>query len=231
MEEYFDLLLESPLFAGISREELSLLLGCLQVRLVAAAKGEPVFLEGEPAGFVGMVLEGGVQIVQDDYFGNRSVLAHAQRGEIFAEAFACAGVETMPVSAMALQSTKAALFDCRKMLTVCTGGCRFHNQLVKNLLQVVAHKNLAQNRKIRIMSRKTTREKLMAFFLEQAKAAGAAEFTIPFDRQTLADYLGVERSAMSAELGKLRRDGVLGARGARVCLLDTAAQEMTGKMP
>ena len=219
MEKYYEILMASPLFAGIDREDLSSLLNCLQAQMLTVAKGEPVFLEGDPAGFVGMVIEGSVQIVRDDYSGNRSIIAHAGAGELFAEAFACADVAYMPVSGFALQNSRVLMLSCRKMLTVCSNACRFHNRLVKNLLQVMAQKSLALSQKIQFMSQKTTRQKLLAYLLDQAKRAGSREFVIPFDRQTLADYLGVERSAMSAELSRLRRDGILDAKGSRFTLL------------
>lgn len=219
MEKYFDILLETPLFFGVKKSELSALLGCLQTRVVSATKGAPVFLEGDEAGFIGLVLEGAVQIVRDDYYGARSVLSHAGPGELFAETYACSNTQTMPVSGYALKDSKIMLFSCRKMLTVCSNACRFHTQLVKNLLQVVAEKNVSLSRKIQFMSQKTTKEKLMAYLLDQAKRANSPEFTIPFDRQALADYLGVERSAMSAELSKLRKDGVLISQGSHFILL------------
>ena len=105
------------------------------------------------------------------------------------------------------------LFSCQKMLTVCSSACQFHNRLVKNLLTVVARQNIRLSSKIQVMSQRTTREKLMTYLLGQAKIAGKAEFTIPLDRQALADYLGVERSAMSAELSKLRKEGILDTKG------------------
>ena len=111
------------------------------------------------------------------------------------------------------------------MLTVCSNTCRFHGALVKNLLQVVAQKSLQLNRKIQFMSQKTTQEKLMAYLLDQAKEKGSSEFTIPLDRQALADYLGVERSAMSAELSKLRAMGVLESKGSRFTLAEEAAKQ------
>ena len=225
MEEYFDILSRNPLFAGISSEERISMMGCLGTTVATIPKGEPVFLEGDQAGFLGLVLEGSIQIVHDDYYGNRSVLTHAEAGDIFAEAYACANVDTMPVSGYALQDCKVMLFACKKMLTVCSNACRFHNQLVKNLLQVVAAKNLNLSRKIQFMSQKTTRQKLMAYLSDCAKRAGSAEFTIPFDRQTLADFLGVERSAMSAELGKLQKDGILQTKGSHFCLLQPEASE------
>ncbi len=220
MEKYFDLFLSNPLFAGIVPEELSAMLGCLSPRIADVPKGEPVFLEGDEAGFIGFVLDGAIQIVRDDFYGNRSILSHAGQGEVFAEAFACAQVAHMPVSGYAIRDSKVVIFSCRKMLTVCTSACRFHNQLVRNLLTVVAQRNLDLGKKIQVMSQKTTREKLMAYLLSQAKIAGKAEFTIPLDRQALADYLGVERSAMSAELSKLRKEGILDTKGSYFHLLN-----------
>lgn len=219
MEKYFDLLQATSLFRGVERQELSSLLGCLQARVITAEKGAPVFLEGDAAGFIGLVLEGAVQIVRDDYYGTRSIISHAEPGELFAETYACSSIDTMPVSGYAPVRSEIMFFSCRKMLTVCSNACRFHNQLVKNLLQVVAEKNVNLSQKIQFMSQKTTRQKLMAYLLDQAKRAGSPEFTIPFDRQALADFLGVERSAMSAELSKLRKDGILNTQGSHFTLL------------
>ncbi len=213
MEKYFDLILGNPLFSGISKDNLKSLLGCLSAKTAEFTKGDPVFLEGDPAGFIGLVLEGAVQIVRDDFYGNRSLLTLAQAGELFAEAYACANVETMPVSGYAAQNSKVLWLNCRRMLTVCTNACGFHNMLVQNLLQVVAQNNLLLGRKIQFMSGKTTKEKLMTYLLDRAKQADSQEFTIPLDRQALADFLGVERSAMSAEISKLRTDGVLESKG------------------
>lgn len=218
MKEYFDLLLSTPLFSGIDPQDLDPMLHCLGANTVTIPKGDPVFLEGDAAGFIGVVMEGSVQVVQEDFYGNRNILTHAEKGDLFGEAFACANIETMPVSGYAVRDSKLLLLSCQKMLTVCSSACLFHNQLVKNMLKVVAQKNLEMNNKIRFMSQKTTKEKLMAYLLEQAKAAGSSEFTIPFDRQALADYLGVERSAMSAELGKLKKAGILDLKGSHFVL-------------
>ena len=219
MEKYYEILLTNPIFAGISREELASMLQCLSAKATFVQKGSPVFLEGDPAGFIGIVLEGSVRIVRDDYYGQRTLLAQAEPGDIFAEAYACAGADTMPVSGYAAADSRVLLLQSRKMLTVCTNACGFHNRLVQNLLQVVSQKNLLLSSKIQFMSQKTTREKLMAYLLDQAKRRGSAEFTIPLDRQALADFLGVERSAMSAEIGKLRRDGILETTGSRFRIL------------
>ena len=221
MEKYFAILSRCPLFAGVVPEEMGLMLNCLGAREREIPKGEPVFLEGDPAGFIGVALEGTVQVVRDDYYGTRSVLTVIQPGEIFGEAFSCAGVETMPVSAFALKGSKILWLDCKRMLTVCSNACQFHNRMVANLLQAVARKNLALSRKIQFMSQRTTKEKIMAYLLDQAKTQGSSEFTIPHDRQALADFLGVERSAMSAEIGKLKKTGILECKGPWFRLRDT----------
>ena len=219
MEEYFDILSQCPLFAGISREELKSMLSCLDGKIIKTAKGSPVFLEGARAEFVGVVLSGKVQILRTDFYGNRSVLTVVSPGGLFAEAFACAEVETLPVSAVALESTSVLLLDCKRVLTSCPNACPFHSKLVRNLLQGIAQKNLMLTQKIRCMSQKTTQEKLMEFLLEQAKQHGSGEFVIPYDRQALADYLGVERSAMSAEISKLRKAGQIDCTGSRFRIL------------
>ena len=219
MEEYFDILSQCSLFFGISRQEMGLMLNCLGGKITCIAKGKPVFLEGNPALFVGVVLSGTVQIVRDDYYGNRSVLTVVSPGGLFGEAFACAGVETLPVSAIALQNCAVLLLDCKRVLTGCSNACPFHSRLVHNLLRGIAQKNLMLTSKIRCMSQKTTQEKLMEFLMEQAKQHDSAEFVIPYDRQALADYLGVERSAMSAEISKLKKAGRIDCSGSRFRVL------------
>lgn len=209
MKEFFDILEQCDLFAGIDRTDLPGMLSCLGATVATVAKGNAVFSEGEPARHVGIVLEGAVQIVQDDYYGNRSILAQAFPGELIGESFACAGVAALPVSILATEDSKILRIDCCRITRSCSNACEFHNQLILNLLQVVAAKNLSFHKKLEITAKRTTREKLMAYLLWQAKLQNSNSFTIPFDRQALADYLGVERSAMSAELSKLRKDGIV----------------------
>jgi CRP-like cAMP-binding protein len=218
MEHFFENLLDCPLFNGIEQSDLHSMIKCLDGKTVSITKGSPVFMEGAPARFVGVVLSGTVQVVREDYYGSRSVLTIVQPGELFAEAFSFAGLEAMPVSVIAVKDSNVLLLDCKRVLTSCSNSCHFHSLLLKNLLQEMAQKNLALSQKIRYMSQKTTKEKLMAYLLDQAKQHGSSEFTIPFDRQALADYLGVERSAMSAEISKLKNSGRIDTKGAWFCL-------------
>lgn len=218
MKNFFEILSRCLLFKGMERSDLNSMLTCLDGKTIKISKGSPVFLEGTPARFVGIVLSGTVQVMREDYYGNRSIMTILQPGELFAEAFSFAGLETMPVSAIAIKDSEVLLLDCRRVLTTCSNSCHFHNLLLKNLLQGMAQKNLALSQKIRYMSQKSTKEKLMAYLFDQAKQHKSTEFVIPYDRQALADYLGVERSAMSAEIGKLKSSGQIDTKGAWFCL-------------
>lgn len=218
MKKIFEILSQCSLFEGIGQSDLNALMECLNGRTINIPKGNPVFLEGDPARFVGVVLSGTVQVVREDYYGNRNVMTVLQPGELFAEVFSCAGLETVPVSVFALTDSEVLLLDCRRVVTSCSNSCHFHSLLMKNLLQEMARKNLALSQKIRYMSQKTTKEKLMAYLLDQAKQQGSTEFVIPHNRQSLADYLGVERSAMSAEIGKLKKSGQIDTHGSWFCL-------------
>lgn len=209
MKKYFEILRACPLFAGIEEKNLIPMLSCLGAKVISASKNEVIFSEGDTADFVGIVLSGSVQIIKEDYYGNRTIVASVFPTELFGESFSCAGVEHLPVNVITAEKSEIMLIDCRRITVTCTSSCAFHNQMIFNLLNVVARKNLIFNEKIEITSKRTTKEKIIAYLLKEAKKNGKSSFTIPYDRQSLADYLGVERSAMSAELSKLRKDGIL----------------------
>lgn len=204
-----EILDQCTLFEGIRPEERSPMLGCLNARVADVARNQYVFQEGDPANFVGIVLEGCVQLVREDFYGNRSIVTRVEAGGMFGESFAWADTPTFPISVVAVEDSSVLIIDSRRITATCANACSFHNQMIFNLLKVVANKNLALNQKIEITSKRTTREKLMAYLMIQAKQSGSNTFSIPYDRQALADYLEVERSAMSAEISKLRRDGII----------------------
>lgn len=209
MKEFFPILEKCPLFDGVDSNDLSAMLACLNARVSSYQKNQVIFQEGDPAKYVGIILTGAAQIVREDYYGNRSIVARIEPAELFGESFACAGVASLPVSVTAAEDSQVMLIDCRRLTVSCTSACSFHSRIIFNLLQVVATKNLLFNQKIEITSHRTTREKLMAYLLIQAKQNKSSSFTIPYDRQALADYLGVDRSAMAVEISKLRKDGII----------------------
>ena len=187
-----------PLFRGIAAGELPALLDRSSAREVRFAKGELLLHRGETPRSLGLVLEGGVHIIREDFWGNRSIVGLAGPGEIFAESYALAG-KPLAVSVLAAADGRALFLDAGHL----------SQRLSANLLALLAEKNLMLTEKMRHMARRTTREKLLSYLSAQALRAGTAEFDIPLDRQQLADFLAVDRSAMSAALVKLRDEGVL----------------------
>jgi len=209
MKKYFDVLRKCPLFAGIEDENLLSMLGCLNAKVEFFDKKYTVFTEGSPARLIGIVLSGSAKIVQVDYYGNRSILGRVQPSELFAEAFACAEAAALPVSVIADEPSEIMLIDCRHILHTCSNNCVFHQKMIFNLMKDLAVKTITFHQRIQVTSKRTTREKLLAYLNIQSIKAKSNSFTIPFDRQELADYLEVERSGLSAEISKLRREGVL----------------------
>lgn len=219
MEKFFPVLSKCPLFAGIEPDSLGTMLSCLGAAPRRFAKGENILAEGDPARWIGVMLSGCAQICRIDFSGNRSLMAIAEPTDIFAEAFACADIGTMPVSVSALENCDVLLIDADRITRACAQACGFHQQVIYNLMRILALKNLACNQKIEVTSKRSTREKLLAYLMLQAKQAGSSTFTIPFDRQALADYLEVDRSGLSAEIGRLRREGILKSERNRFTLL------------
>ena len=186
------------LFDGIENGELEQLLPCLGGRRVFFDEGEYILMAGGRADQVGMVLSGSVLVFSDDFWGNRTILAHVERGGLFGEACSFARVECL---------TEVLFTNCERIITVCPSACEFHNRLVRNMLKILAEKNMTLTQKIGHMGKRTTREKILSYLSEQAKKAGGESFTIPLNRQEMADYLAVDRSAMSKELGRLKEEG------------------------
>jgi CRP-like cAMP-binding protein len=209
MKKYIPFLEHCGLFEEIEEDNLISMLGCLGAKIITVKKNEVIFQEGSSAKSIGIILSGAVQMVQDDFYGNRTIVTQIEEYGLFGESFACAGIDHLPVSFVASKDCEIMLIDCRRITNTCCNACAFHKQIIFNLLQLVARKNLDFHQKIEITSKRTTREKLMAYLLSVAKQADSHSFSIPYDRQGLADYLGVERSAMSAEISKLRKEGII----------------------
>lgn len=211
MKKYFQILKRCPLFQGITENELLGMLECLGARVIQFRKKETIIAEGQPAKYIGIILRGSAQIIQVDYFGKRSIVAGIEDSELFGESFACAGMKSIPIDVVAAEDTEVMLIDCLRLTRSCSNSCAFHQQTIYNLLKVMATKNLIFHQKIEITSKSTTREKLMTYLLLQVKKNNSISFEIPYNRQELADYLGVERSGLSVEISKLCRQGLIEA--------------------
>lgn len=209
MKRYIPILKNTQLFSGASDEDIEAMLGCLQARLCTYKKGEYVLREGERVERLMMLVKGELHIQRDDYWGNRSIISMVGVGEMFGEAYAAPESGPLMNDVLAVEDSAVIFLDIGKLLTVCPNGCKFHAMAVKNLFFAISEKNRKLVRKLGYMSRRTTREKLIAYLSEEAKRQNSGAFSIPFNRQQLADFLSVDRSAMSNELCRLRDEGLI----------------------
>ena len=205
----YDLLNKIPLFRGLTENEIRELLNPQNTRKRIFEKGETVLYEGEPVRETGIVLSGKVIIELSDAWGNNSVISGVEKGGAFAEAYACVPGSLMLQHVTAYEKSEILFIDIRALLE--TDGVKNKAQLklLKNLLTVCASKNLKLSSRMLNITPKTIRARLMSYFLECVKTSGSYKFEIPYDRRQLADYLGVDRSALSAELSKMQKDGLI----------------------
>ena len=202
------ILTECTLFHGLREAQIREMLPCLSARQSRFRRGQFLLRAGDRVAFAGILLSGEAEVLQEDFWGNRNLLAAVGPGDLFAEAFACAHAVS-PVSVLCKMDGSVLYLNVRAVFSPCEKACAQHKALSQNLIRVLAEKNMQLNEKAGFLSQRTTREKLLAYLSAQARRAGSASFRIPFDRQQLADFLSVNRSAMSAELSRMQREGLL----------------------
>ena len=209
MKDFLPVIRSSPLFSGISAEEASAMLSCLQAEKKDFPKEAFLLHSGDTAESIGLILSGSILVIQEDIWGNRNILSKAGPGQTFAAAYACAPGSVLNVNVFAETPVTALFLNVKRILNVCPSACTHHSRIIRNLLGDLAEKNLRFSEKLTHMSQRTTRDKLMSYLSAEAQRLGTYEFDIPFSRQQLADYLGVERSGLSLELGKMRSEELL----------------------
>ena len=209
MKKYVSILKRTKLFAGVGNDEIISMLSCLGARLHTYKKGEYVLREGEHLSDIIVLVEGNLHIQKDDYWGNRSILGQITVGEMFGEAYIAPESGALLNDVVTVADSTVIFIDVKKIITTCSSSCRFHTMVVQNMFFAISEKNRKLVQKLGHMSKRSTREKLISFLSEEAKQHNSSNFTIPFNRQQLADFLSVDRSAMSNELCKMRDEGLL----------------------
>lgn len=207
--EALDVLAASPLFAGCAREHTLAMTGCLRPRQATFRKGSYILRTGDAVSALGLVVSGSIIIRSEDYWGNGNILTSGGPGSLFAEAFACMPQTKSTVDVLANEKTQVLFLNVDRILSTCPSACVHHTRLIRNLTSVLAQRNYALTQKMDHITKRTTREKVLSYLSAQSKRAGSTRFDIPFDRQQLADYLSVDRSALSSCLGALKRDGII----------------------
>lgn len=219
MKQFLPILKQTKLFSGVNDEEISSMLSCLKASLRVYKKGEFVLRQGERLSDILVLAEGNLHIQSDDYWGNRSILGEVCAGEMFGEAYAAPESGALLNDVAAVTDSVVISFDVKRVLTTCSSCCRFHTIVVQNLFFAISEKNRKLVQKLGLLSKRSTREKLISYLSEQAKMQNSSSFSIPFNRQQLADFLSVDRSAMSNELCKMRDEGMLRFEKNRFVLL------------
>ncbi len=207
MENFFDIIHKHELFEGIPTSDLRAMLACLNPVEKDYKKGEFITHIGDRIDFVGIVLMGEITIAKIDKDGNENVIAQITSGNIFAEVFVCANIHISPVAIIADVNSKILFLDYRKITTTCSSSCTFHQKLIANMLKILAQKSLYLNKKIDIISQKTLRDKILLFLNYERN--GMKKFHITLNREQLANFLCADRSALSSELSKMQKDGVI----------------------
>lgn len=219
MKEYLAVLKNTPMFAGVEEAGIVAMLDCLHARLRRYPKGTYVFRQGDRMEEIPILVQGCLHIQRDDYWGSRSILGRLGPGEMFGEAYAAPDSEPLRNDVAAVEDSAVVFFDVRRVLGGCAAACPYHTQVVQNLFFALCGKNRTLVQKLGYLSQRTTRDKLMSYLSGEARRQNSADFIIPFNRQQLADYLSVDRSAMSSELCKLRDEGLLTFRKNHFTLL------------
>ncbi len=209
MKEYIPVLKRTQIFAGVGNDEIASMLLCLDAQLHHYKKGEYVLREGEHLSDIMILVNGRLLIQKDDYWGNRSILEQISMGEMFGEAYIAPESGPLLNDVAAAEDSAVIFFNAKRIMTTCSSACRFHTMVVQNLFFSISEKNRKIIRKLSHMSKRSIREKLISYLSEEATRQNSSSFTIPFNRQQLADFLFVDRSAMSNELSKMRKEGLL----------------------
>lgn len=209
MKKYVPILKKTKLFSGVGEDDVTSMLSCLGARLKSYKKGEFVLRQGEHLSDIVVLVEGKLHIQKDDYWGNRSILGLIEIGEMFGEAYVSPESSSLLNDVVAVEDSTAIFFDVKRIITTCPSACRFHSMVVQNMFFAISEKNRKLVQKLGHMSKRTTREKLISYLSDEAGRQNSSSFSIPFNRQQLADFLSVDRSAMSNELCKMRDEGLL----------------------
>ncbi len=210
MQKNYSRIMGNKLFNSILEKDFNSMITCLGAFEKNYDKNEVILNEGDKINFVGAVLEGSVKIIKIDYDGNEVIIAEVFEGDIFAEVFACAEIFRSPVSIISATQSRILFFDYRKIITACSSSCLFHQQLISNMLNVVANKSLYLNKRIDMISKKSLRDKILTYF--HYESMGRKQFSVSMNREELANFLCADRSALSNELSKMKKDGLIDYR-------------------
>ena len=198
----------SVLFEGLTRAQIEEVLPCLDAALKSYQKGELIYCQGRTHRHLGLILEGDVRIEYLDAWGHAMLLSIMEQGKTFGEATAVTG-DPLAADYIADHDCKALMLDVPKIMNPCSKGCPKHRTVAHNLPKLLAKRTLEMSRRAFVTSPRSIRARVMGYLSLAGHAYGTSEFSIPYNREQLARYLGVDRSALSAELSRMAKDGLI----------------------
>ena len=201
--------MNSALFSGIQAEEMSCLLGCIGGYVKSFPKGVYIASEEDNIRNIGIVLSGTVHMIKEDIRGSKTIISRIAEGGLFGETFVCANDHNSSVSFLAAENTEVLFLPFHRVMTTCSHSCGFHHRLVENMVVVLADKNRSLMEKIEVVSKKSLREKILSYLSLEAQKHDSKYFDIPLGRVEMADYLCIDRSALTRELNNMKKDGLL----------------------
>lgn len=209
MKKYLQTIKNCPLFNNIDESEIIPLLGCLNAEKKDYQKDEFIFLTGEAIEKIAIILDGEVHIIKEDYWGNRTIITSIQKNNLFGEALSCSENNISHISALSIKKSTILFVDYKKIITTCSSACIFHTKLIENMIRILATKNIYLTKKIDSLTQKTTKEKILSYLSSVALEKNSNEFELIFNREQLANYLAVDRSALSKTLSQMQDDQIL----------------------
>lgn len=198
-----------PLFKGIANEDFDALFTCVGAKKKRYKKDEFIFLNGDVTNAIGIVLAGRVQIIKEDVFGNRAILNNLGANAVFGESYVCGGSFTLTVSVQATEASEVLFLPFERIMHICHSACGFHNALMKNLVKMIAHKNIKLVANLEVATKHSLREKMLTYLSQLAQEQGTTTVISPLGRVDLADFLGADRSSLTRELNRMRDAGLI----------------------
>ncbi len=199
----------SPLFDGIQPKDMEAMLGCIGYHIGTFQKGDIVAFEEENIKHIGILLSGAADMIKEDLWGNKTMLVRMRKDELFGETFACGEDNLSVVTFVVSEDARILFMPFDRVMHSCTMACVFHHRLIENMVHIIANKNRDLMRKVEVISKKTLREKILAYLSIQAQLQDSRYFEIPLGRVELAEYLCADRSALTRELAKMKAEGLI----------------------
>ena len=202
-------------FDNINESDLKKMLVCFDANTLKYSKDTTILSNVSNTTKVGVIMSGAAQIIRYNYNGSRTIIDNLQEGDVFG-AFSLSSNEDLYI--VSTTQSEIVMFDYSRIINRCKKNCPYHNQLVDNIMQILSSKITANNERIEVLSKKTIRDKLLAYFNSVSKKQITKHIILPFTLTDLADYLSIDRSAMMREIKNMRDDGLIEAKGKKITL-------------